>query len=50
MTPDTLVALTAAKPLDFAPGTKWKYNNTGYIVLGMLIEKLTGHAWAADIA
>ncbi|MBK6493708.1 MAG: beta-lactamase family protein [Gemmatimonadetes bacterium] len=49
MTPDTLVALTAAKPLDFAPGTKWKYNNTGYVVLGMLIEKLTGHAWAADM-
>jgi CubicO group peptidase (beta-lactamase class C family) len=49
MTPDTLVALTAAKPLDFAPGTKWKYNNTGYVILGMLIEKLTGHSWAVDI-
>lgn len=49
MTPDTLVALTAAKPLDFAPGTKWKYNNTGYVILGMLIEKLTGHSWATDM-
>lgn len=49
MTPDTLVALTAAKPLDFPPGTKWKYNNTGYVVLGMLIEKVTGHSWATDI-
>ena len=49
MTPDTLVALTAAKPLEFAPGTKWQYNNTGYVILGMLIEKLTGHSWATDI-
>jgi D-alanyl-D-alanine carboxypeptidase len=49
MRPDTLVALTAAKPLEFAPGTKWKYNNSGYVVLGMLIEKLTGHSWATDI-
>ncbi len=49
MTPDTLVALTAAKPLDFAPGTKWQYNNSGYVILGMLIEKTTGHSWATDI-
>src|SRR5690242_16387506 len=33
MPPDTLVALTADKPLDFAPGTNWKYDNSGYVVL-----------------
>ena len=50
MTPDTLVALTANKPVDFAPGTSWKYDNTGYVVLGMLIERTTGRPWATDLA
>lgn len=30
------------KPLDFAPGTKFKYDNSGYYLLGMIIEKVTG--------
>ena len=29
--------------------TKWEYNNTGYVILGMLIERLTGHAWGDEI-
>lgn len=29
-------------PLDFPPGDKWSYSNTGYVVLGILIHKLTG--------
>ncbi len=49
MPPDTLVALTANAPMWFAPGTKWQYDNSGYVVLGMLIEKLTGHTWADEI-
>lgn len=32
---------TVAKlPMDFDPGTKWSYNNSGYVLLGMVIEKL----------
>jgi CubicO group peptidase (beta-lactamase class C family) len=50
MTPDTLVALTASMPMWFAPGTSWRYDNSGYVVLGMLIEKITGHPWGTDIA
>jgi D-alanyl-D-alanine carboxypeptidase len=50
MNPDTLVALTANLPMWFAPGTQWRYDNSGYVVLGMLIEKITGHSWATDIA
>jgi D-alanyl-D-alanine carboxypeptidase len=50
MNPDTLVALTANMPMWFAPGTSWRYDNSGYVVLGMLIEKITGHAWGTDIA
>jgi CubicO group peptidase (beta-lactamase class C family) len=29
-------------PLNFAPGEKWKYSNTGYTLLGILIHKVTG--------
>jgi CubicO group peptidase (beta-lactamase class C family) len=29
-------------PLDFETGTKWKYSNTGYVLLGFLIHKVTG--------
>lgn len=46
MSPDTLVALTASKPMDFAPGTGWRYDNTGYVVLGMLLEKVSGKPYA----
>ena len=49
MTPDAIIAMVADKPMDFPAGTKWSYNNTGYVILGTLIEKLTGHTWAADI-
>lgn len=49
MTPDTLVALTAAAPMRFPSGTKWEYDNTGYVLLGMLIEKVTGRPWGTDL-
>ena len=50
MTPTALVELTANLPMSFAPGTGWRYSNSGYVLLGMLIEKVTGHTWAAEIA
>ncbi|GAA2813664.1 serine hydrolase domain-containing protein [Crossiella cryophila] len=34
---------------DFAPGTQWRYSNTGYVVAGLLIEKLTGHRWGEEV-
>lgn len=33
------------KDLDFDPGTKYAYSNSGYHVLGLLIEKVTGKSW-----
>jgi CubicO group peptidase (beta-lactamase class C family) len=45
-TPQELVGLVASRPLDFTPGTKWNYSNTGYILLGMLIEKLSSESYA----
>ena len=32
----------AALPLDFTPGDKWNYSNPGYVLLGIMIHKVTG--------
>lgn len=42
-----LLKLVTDAPMDFAPGEKWRYNNTGYYLLGMLIEKVTGKEYGA---
>ena len=45
-TPEELVARFRAKPLDFAPGTSWRYSNSGYVLLGYLIEKISGEPYS----
>lgn len=40
-----LLDLFKDKPFSFEPGTKWAYNNSGYYLLGMIIEKASGHAY-----
>ena len=48
-TPRQLVAVSAShKPL-FAPGTKYSYSNTNYILLGLIVEKATGNPIAAEL-
>lgn len=49
MTPRTIIGMVADAPMDFAPGTKYAYNNSGYILLGMLIEQATGRSWGEDL-
>jgi CubicO group peptidase (beta-lactamase class C family) len=44
-TPAKLVALFRDKPLDFEPGEKWSYDNSGYVLLTYLIEKITGDSY-----
>lgn len=44
-----LVAVAAARPLNFTPGTQFEYSNTNYIALGMLIQKLTGRHYATEV-
>jgi CubicO group peptidase (beta-lactamase class C family) len=41
-TEDELVKFAAARPLDFRPGERWSYSNTGYLMLGVLIHRVTG--------
>src|SRR5437016_9895768 len=41
-TEEELVQKIAALPLDFQPGEKWSYSNSGYLLLGALIHNLTG--------
>ncbi|HTA65503.1 MAG TPA: serine hydrolase domain-containing protein [Xanthomonadaceae bacterium] len=42
---DRLIALVAGKPLDFAPGSEWAYSNTGYILLGRVIELVSHESY-----
>jgi CubicO group peptidase (beta-lactamase class C family) len=35
-----------ALPLSFAPGTRYRYNNSGYHLLGMVIEAVSGMSYA----
>lgn len=32
----------ATKPLDFTPGTEWQYSNTNYVILGLIVQKVSG--------
>ena len=42
LTPDSIIAYFKYQPYDFSPGTKWNYSNSGYILLGYIIEKVSG--------
>jgi D-alanyl-D-alanine carboxypeptidase len=47
LSPDAIVKFVAADTFDFAPGTAYRYNNTGYVLLGMVIEKASGQKYAS---
>ncbi len=40
-TREKMMALFKDKPLDFSPGTSWNYSNSGYSLLGYIIEDIT---------
>ena len=42
---EQLVARVAGRPLDFAPGSRWAYSNTGYLLLGRVIETVSGESY-----
>lgn len=38
------------KPLDFAPGERFKYSNSGYVLLGYIIERVTGQKYETVVS
>ena len=46
-TPAAIVASMLTEPLEFTPGTKYAYSNTGYVLLGLVVEKLAQTSLAA---
>ncbi|NCU03730.1 MAG: serine hydrolase [Chitinophagaceae bacterium] len=45
MKPMEIIKLTEKDTLEFKPGSDWNYNNTGYIMLGYVIEKISGKTY-----
>jgi len=43
---DSMLAFIRSKPYSFSPGTKYQYSNSGYFLLGCIIEKLSGQSYA----
>lgn len=44
-TEDELLEMIKAQPLGFAPGDEWNYSNLGYVVLGILIHRVSGKSY-----
>ncbi len=49
MSPRMMVDFFKNEPADFPPGEKFDYNNSGYVVLGYLIELLSGQSYESFI-
>jgi len=45
MKPELMVDFFKNEPVDFAPGEKFEYNNSGYVVLGYIIELASGETY-----
>jgi D-alanyl-D-alanine carboxypeptidase len=44
-TTDELIAVFRDQPSPSRPGERWAYNNSGYVLLGAIIERVTGRPW-----
>jgi D-alanyl-D-alanine carboxypeptidase len=47
--PRQIVSVATSHPPHFAPGTRHKYSNTNYIVLGLVVEAVTGDSLTAEL-
>jgi D-alanyl-D-alanine carboxypeptidase len=48
-TPRDLLGLALRHKADFAPGTRWEYSNTNYVLAGLIIQKVTGRPLAEEM-
>jgi CubicO group peptidase (beta-lactamase class C family) len=44
--PDSFISVFKNKPYDFSPGTQCSYSNSGYYLLGVIIEKASGESYS----
>lgn len=49
VTAKEMIARFKDKPLDFKPGEKWSYSNSGYFLLGYIIEKVAGESYESFV-
>lgn len=49
LTVSEIIELTKNKRFEFDPGARWRYSNTGYVVLGAIIEKVSGQTYEAFV-
>jgi D-alanyl-D-alanine carboxypeptidase len=46
-TADSIIDEYAKRPLDFDPGTHWSYSNTNFLILGRIVEKVSGQGFGS---
>lgn len=47
--PEEYIALSVARGAKFRPGAAYAYNNTEYVLLGLIIEEVTGSSWRHNV-
>ena len=46
---EELIEVFVDLPMEFAPGSSWNYNNSGYVLLGAIIENVSGETYPGFI-
>ncbi|WP_240973817.1 serine hydrolase domain-containing protein [Nonomuraea composti] len=49
ITREHIVQYACGRPLDFTPGSRYAYSNYGYLLLGMIVEKVSGMTYEAYV-
>ncbi|HEU4997142.1 MAG TPA: serine hydrolase domain-containing protein [Gemmatimonadaceae bacterium] len=47
---DTIIHRYAVRPLDFEPRSRYSYSNTGYLILGRVVEKVSGESFGTYLS